>query len=75
MHQQSVTGDVRLLVKYINKVLVHNNFILHDLLYQIVDANVNRVSEGLRVIEDYVRFVKSHAKWSKKLASLVFLFF
>ena len=25
--------------------------------HQIIDANINRVSEGLRVIEDYTRFV------------------
>lgn len=35
---------------------------------QIIDANLNRVSEGLRVIEDYLRFVQS-SKELTKLAS------
>ncbi len=34
----------------------------------VVDANVNRVSEGLRVIEEYVRFVRSHKEYTDKLA-------
>lgn len=36
---------------------------------RIVDANLNRVSEGLRVIEEYVRFVLSHADLSTRLAT------
>tara|TARA_B100000427_G_scaffold175823_1_gene146278 strand:- start:1389 stop:2330 length:942 start_codon:yes stop_codon:yes gene_type:complete len=36
----------------------------------IVDANVNRVSEGLRVIEEYVRFVCSKEELTTKLATL-----
>ena len=36
----------------------------------VVDANVNRVSEGLRVIEEYVRFVRSHKEYTDKLAEI-----
>lgn len=37
---------------------------------QIIDANVNRVIEGLRVIEEYVRFVVGHAELSQQLSQL-----
>jgi thiamine-phosphate pyrophosphorylase len=37
---------------------------------QIIDANINRVSEGLRVIEEYVRFVACHAEFTAQLAAL-----
>ena len=37
---------------------------------QILDANVNRVSEGLRVIEEYTRFVASHTEVTKELARI-----
>jgi thiamine-phosphate pyrophosphorylase len=37
---------------------------------QIIDANVNRIAEGLRVIEEYTRFVAGDETRSKKLASL-----
>lgn len=36
----------------------------------IVDANVNRVSEGLRVIEDYARFCLFDSKITTKLADI-----
>lgn len=36
--------------------------------HQIIDANLNRAAEGLRVIEDFVRFVLSDADLSKQLA-------
>ena len=36
----------------------------------VVDANVNRVSEGLRVIEEYVRFVRSHKEYTDKLTGI-----
>ncbi|MBI9013579.1 MAG: thiamine phosphate synthase [Clostridiales bacterium] len=29
-------------------------------MYRIIDANINRVSEGLRVVEDYMRFKKNN---------------
>ena len=38
--------------------------------YQIIDANLNRAAEGLRVIEDYVRFVLSLPDLSMRLASI-----
>lgn len=37
--------------------------------FAIIDANINRVSEGLRVIEDYVRFVAQHQDLTHKLAT------
>ncbi|MFO7906418.1 MAG: thiamine phosphate synthase [Pirellulaceae bacterium] len=30
----------------------------HPMVYRILDANVNRCAEGLRVVEEYVRFVR-----------------
>ncbi|RAP34351.1 thiamine phosphate synthase [Candidatus Marinamargulisbacteria bacterium SCGC AG-439-L15] len=37
---------------------------------QIIDANINRASEGLRVIEDYCRFISHQKEITEKLASL-----
>ena len=37
---------------------------------QIIDANINRASEGLRVIEEYVRFVANHKAYTDKLSSI-----
>ena len=37
---------------------------------QIIDANVNRIGEGLRVIEEYVRFVRSDEAVTKNLARI-----
>jgi thiamine-phosphate pyrophosphorylase len=37
---------------------------------RIIDANLNRVSEGLRVIEEYLRFVCSHVALSQQIAQL-----
>lgn len=39
-------------------------------LYRIIDANLNRSREGLRVIEDIVRFYINNGRLSKKLKSL-----
>ena len=36
-------------------------------VYRIIDANLNRVSEGLRVVEEVVRFVVKDEKLTKKL--------
>ncbi len=33
--------------------------------YRIIDANINRACEGLRVIEDYIRFVLSDKRYSE----------
>ena len=30
------------------------------MINQIIDANVNRICEGIRVIEEYVRFANNH---------------
>ncbi len=37
---------------------------------QIIDANINRVSEGLRVIEDYARFIACNRSITDQLAQL-----
>src|SRR4051812_42075252 len=37
---------------------------------QIIDANINRVSEGLRVIEEYARFVAGHKAFTDRLAAI-----
>lgn len=36
----------------------------------IIDANLNRASEGLRVIEDYCRFLAEHKKFTDQLNGL-----
>lgn len=38
--------------------------------YQVIDANINRVTEGLRVIEEYTRFLTSQKKITDHLAKL-----
>lgn len=38
--------------------------------YQIIDANINRVAEGLRVIEDYTRFISKQKTQTARLAQL-----
>lgn len=38
--------------------------------WAIIDANVNRAAEGLRVIEDYCRFSRHHPDWTFQLAAL-----
>lgn len=37
---------------------------------QVIDANINRISEGLRVIEDYTRFVKNDDALTSKLVHI-----
>lgn len=37
---------------------------------QVLDANINRASEGLRVIEEYVRFVAKKKDFTDQLAAL-----
>jgi thiamine-phosphate pyrophosphorylase len=37
---------------------------------QVIDANINRVSEGLRVIEEYCRFIASDKETTEKIALL-----
>lgn len=38
--------------------------------YPVVDANINRVSEGLRVVEEYVRFIKHDRALTKALSQM-----
>ncbi|RAP26734.1 thiamine phosphate synthase [Candidatus Marinamargulisbacteria bacterium SCGC AG-333-B06] len=37
---------------------------------QIIDANINRASEGLRVIEEYVRFIAKHKNYTDQLSGI-----
>ena len=39
-------------------------------VYRILDANLNRLREGLRVIEEFFRFVKNDAEMSIQLKGL-----
>jgi len=34
-------------------------------LYRVMDANLNRAKEGLRVCEDICRFVYDHRQWTR----------
>jgi len=38
--------------------------------FSVIDANLNRACEGLRVIEEYCRFILSHSELSKRCAQL-----
>ena len=42
----------------------------HNEIYRIIDANVNRASEALRVLEDWARFSKNNALISEKLKNI-----
>ena len=39
-------------------------------LYRVIDANLNRLKEGVRVVEDLMRYHYNNEKLSKKLKSL-----
>ncbi|MBC7965424.1 MAG: thiamine phosphate synthase [Fuerstia sp.] len=41
-----------------------------DAVWRILDANLNRSREGLRVLEDYARFVRNDASLSERLKCL-----
>lgn len=41
-----------------------------NLLYRLIDANRNRLSEALRVLEDIVRFIQNDAKLTQKIKKL-----
>jgi thiamine-phosphate pyrophosphorylase len=43
---------------------------MHRRILRVVDANINRVSEGLRVLEDIARFVIEDEQTSGKLKSM-----
>jgi len=39
-------------------------------LYRVIDANLNRLKEGIRVVEDILRYRDNNKELSKKLKSL-----
>ena len=39
-------------------------------LYRVIDANLNRLKEGIRVVEDLLRYFQNNKELSKKLKSL-----
>jgi thiamine-phosphate pyrophosphorylase len=39
-------------------------------IYRVIDANLNRLREGLRVCEEYFRFMKNEAEPSKKVKEI-----
>lgn len=39
-------------------------------IYRILDANLNRASEGLRVVEDYLRFVRDDAELGERAKTI-----
>jgi thiamine-phosphate pyrophosphorylase len=41
-----------------------------DKIYRIIDANLNRAAEGLRVLEDTVRFIMEDKRLTEKLKNL-----
>ncbi len=43
---------------------------LRNDIYRIVDANINRASEALRVLEDWSRFIKEDSLTSQKLKNI-----
>ena len=42
----------------------------HDRIYRVIDANLNRASEGLRVLEDVVRFLMDDRDLTDELKNL-----
>ena len=51
-------------------ISLHIDFMLRNDIYRIIDANINRASEALRVLEDYVRFIKDNKPTSEKLKNI-----
>ncbi len=39
-------------------------------LYRVIDANLNRLKEGVRVVEDLMRYLHNNKELSKKLKNL-----
>jgi len=39
-------------------------------IYSIIDANINRAKEGLRVIEDIIRFINKNKEFLKKIKNI-----
>jgi len=44
--------------------------IADNLLYRVIDANLNRLREGLRVCEEYFRFMKNEKAPSQKIKEI-----
>ena len=42
----------------------------NEKIYRVMDANLNRAKEGLRVCEDICRFVYDHRQWTKSLKTI-----
>ncbi len=42
----------------------------YDKIYRVIDVNLNRAAEGLRVLEDVVRFCMDHEDLTRKLKNL-----
>lgn len=47
-----------------------NNKTLSPELYRVIDANLNRLKEGVRVVEDLMRYLHNNKELSKKLKSI-----
>ena len=43
---------------------------LRNNIYRIIDANINRASEALRVLEDWARYSKDNKQVSEKLKEI-----
>ncbi len=43
---------------------------LRNDIYRIIDANINRASEALRVLEDWARYSKDDKQISEKLKNI-----
>ena len=43
---------------------------MHQQILRIIDANINRISEGLRVLEDIARFIADDAEISRQLKTI-----
>lgn len=43
---------------------------MHQQILRIIDANINRVSEGLRVLEDVARFILEDVEISRQLKTV-----
>ena len=43
---------------------------MHQQILRIIDANINRISEGLRVLEDIARFVVEDVEISRQLKTI-----
>ena len=39
-------------------------------IYRIIDANFNRVKEGLRVVEEYYRFIDNNKDYTHKIKTI-----